>query len=106
MSEFKPVALSIDAVMADPRLRRAVDQVAESIHDAWAATRLSQGWEHGQATDRSEKRHASLVPYDELPEAEKEIDRLVAATVVAKLVQLGIVKLTDSVSLVDEAQIE
>lgn len=96
MSKFNPIPLPIDAVMADPRLRSAVEAVAESIHDAWAAKRLSQGWEFGQATDRSEKKHASLVPYNELPEPERDIDRQVAATVIAGLIRLGIVQLTDS----------
>jgi hypothetical protein len=36
---------------------------------------LSRGWQHSPETDRTRKRHCSLVPWDELPESEKRKDR-------------------------------
>lgn len=91
MPTYQPNPPSTDAVMSDPRLRQIVDEMAESIHDAWAAERIKQGWTYGETTARNEKIHASLIPFAQLSESEKDIDRAVAATALAALVKLGIV---------------
>ena len=59
-------------------LTALTERLAENAHDLWAAQRLAQGWTFGPQRDDARKLHPCLVPYDELPESEKEYDRQTA----------------------------
>jgi len=48
----------------------------EQSHENWCKTRLAEGWEYATVTDRENKKHACLVPYNELPEAQRVKDAL------------------------------
>lgn len=67
----------------------AVEPVARRVHEAWARLRIEQGWQYGPVRDDAGKRHPCLVPYDELPEAEKEYDRNTARETIKALRELG-----------------
>lgn len=67
----------------------AVELVARRVHEAWARLRATQGWQYGPVRDDGGKRHPGLVPYDELPEAEKEYDRNTARKTINALRELG-----------------
>ncbi len=45
-------------------------------HENWCKTRLAEGWTYATITDRENKKHACLVPYEELPEAQRVKDAL------------------------------
>lgn len=36
------------------------------LHNKWAELRIEKGWKHGEVTDRENKIHACLVPFDDL----------------------------------------
>ena len=55
-----------------------MESMAAHVHDLWAESRLEEGWLPGSDLDRSRRIHPSLVPYTDLPEEEKEIDRRTA----------------------------
>jgi ryanodine receptor 2 len=65
------------------------DFLAEKVHDLWAAQRLSEGWAVGDKRDDDAKLHPCLKPFGELPESEKEYDRIVALGVVREILKLG-----------------
>jgi ryanodine receptor 2 len=50
---------------------------------------MAEGWCYGLRRDEEEKTHPSLVPYDELPEPEKEYDRSTAMETLKVLLALG-----------------
>lgn len=50
-------------------------------HEGWITERTAQGWVHGPVLDREKKIHPCLVPYDELPEAQRVKDHLFGAIV-------------------------
>jgi hypothetical protein len=52
------------------------DLTPEDSHVAWTKYKLSEGWTYGPIKDEKTKRHPNLVPYDELPFAEKKKDDL------------------------------
>jgi hypothetical protein len=52
-----------------------IERLAEAEHDGWMAQRLKDGWRYGSPRDDARKLHPSIVPYRDLPEAEKEKDR-------------------------------
>jgi hypothetical protein len=45
-------------------------------HAAWMKERLSNGWAYGPVLDREAHVHPNLVPYDELPDAQKKKDEI------------------------------
>ena len=49
--------------------------MAKNVHEVWADGRRKDGWTYGEKRDDTSKTHPCLVPYDELPESEKEYDR-------------------------------
>lgn len=55
----------------------------EQSHENWCKTRLAEGWEYATITDRENKKHACLVPYNELPEAQRVKDALFQGVVCA-----------------------
>ena len=52
-----------------------VERLAQAEHDAWMANRAKNGWSYGTVRDNERKLHPSMIPYSQLPEAEKEKDR-------------------------------
>ncbi len=63
-----------------------IDEMARNVHEKWAAGRISEGWSYGEERNDRKKEHPTLVPYDLLPESEKEYDR---QTVIATLSYLS-----------------
>lgn len=53
----------------------------EQLHDAWVEARLRDGWRHGEQIDRISLRHPDLVPWGELPPAQRAKDALFHAIV-------------------------
>ena len=72
-----------------PELSPLVEKMAESVHDTWMKTRFEQGWTYGAERDDLRKTHPCLVPYDELPEAEKEYDRKTSVDVINYIISHG-----------------
>jgi len=53
-----------------------IETMAKMEHDDWLEERLQDGWVYAPGPkDSSKKTHPSLVPWEKLPEAEKEKDR-------------------------------
>jgi len=50
---------------------------------------MAQGWHFGLERNDSRKEHPSLVPYEELPEAEKVYDRNTAIQALKAVIAFG-----------------
>jgi hypothetical protein len=55
--------------------------VPGDLHEAWRQAREAQGWARGPRADSQAKTHPFLVPYADLPEAQRVRDRLLAVIV-------------------------
>jgi hypothetical protein len=55
------------------------------LHEDWCHHKRADGWVYGRVKDPQAKTHPCLVPYDDLPRAERMKDRLFLA-IVATLV--------------------
>ena len=65
-----------------------VERLAEEEHEQWMAERLSRGWSLGDK-DVEDKRSPYLVPYDELPEEIKDLDRDAVRNIPALCARIG-----------------
>ena len=65
------------------------EAIAENAHDRWALERQSEGWTFGPKRDDSKLETPDMVPYEQLPESEKQYDRLMAEDTLRLLTALG-----------------
>jgi hypothetical protein len=66
-----------------------IESIAEEIHNEWMNLRKNQGWTWGPKRNDDLKKNPCMVPYSDLPEAEKEYDRATARTTLTALERLG-----------------
>ena len=59
-------------------------------HEAWASAKHRAGWWYGPEKDANRKTHPSLVPFDQLAEAEQRKDAIVIAVVQGLASVLGV----------------
>lgn len=67
-------------------VRKFLDGTAntpEQQHQSWSDLKVSEGWVYGPEKDPVKKIHPCLVPYDQLPDAQKRKDHLFRAVVKA-----------------------
>lgn len=70
-------------------LDECVEELAEHVHNMWAEEKLRNGWKYGEKKDSEKKTTPCLVPYNELPEYEKEYDRVTAIGTINFLLKRG-----------------
>jgi hypothetical protein len=70
--------------------------LARDEHDRWMDEHIKNGWTYGKTRDEVTKRHPCMVPYDELPEEEKEKDRRAVTAIprILRTVDLGIIRIS------------
>ena len=83
---YEPKPVDTSAIPVSPELNVLVERLAQNAHDVWAAQRRTEGWQYGPNRSDVEKTTPCMVPYEELPEAEKKYDREMAVQSI-KLVQ-------------------
>jgi hypothetical protein len=86
---YQPNPISTEGVDLPSELLPLTERLAENAHDLWAAQRLAQGWRYGLKRDDTQKLHPCLVAYDQLPDSEKEYDRIAALGTLKAILSLG-----------------
>ena len=86
---YTPKPLNTDRIRLPEELLELTEQIASNVHDVWAKGRMEEGWVYGEAKDPAAKTTPLLVPYDELPESEKEYDRRTALETLKMILLLG-----------------
>ena len=66
-----------------------LEKLAEQVHITWMNQRVKDGWTYGQTRNDEKKQTPCIVPYKDLPEIEKEYDRITARTVINTLQNEG-----------------
>jgi len=88
-SNYDPHPLNLDDVQIEPELMELREAIAENAHEVWAKTRKDEGWTYGPKRDDAQKLHPDMLPYNLLPESEKEYDRLMAINTIKLVKKLG-----------------
>lgn len=86
---YTPDPKKLDDIVLPEELLALTEQIAENVHEVWAASRMAQGWTYGPVRDDAKKETPCLVPYADLPEEEKAYDRDTAMETLKLIVSLG-----------------
>lgn len=86
---YNPQPINVEDISLDANLEDLTEAIAENAHDIWARARMDEGWTYGPVRDDAKKQHPDLVPYAQLPESEKEYDRLMAMNTLRLVRRLG-----------------
>lgn len=86
---YEPKPIDTSDVILPEELLALTEKIAENVHEVWAAGRISEGWTYGSKKDAEKKTTPFLVPYDELPDSEKDYDRNTALETLKLIVRLG-----------------
>lgn len=86
---YQPKPIDTDDVILPESLLSLMEKIAENVHETWAQGRIKEGWIYGEERNDAAKTTPCLVPYDLLPEEEKEYDRITAMGTLKLIVKLG-----------------
>jgi hypothetical protein len=86
---YRPDPIDTSGVELSTKLRKLIEHLAANNHNCWALQRISEGWQFGPDRNDKAKTHPDLVPYEELPESEKEYDRKSVVQTLKAIIALG-----------------
>ena len=86
---YTPEPLCLDDVQLPESLGELLEQIARNVHEVWARSRMDEGWTYGPERNDEARTHPCLVPYEELPESEKNYDRATAAGTLKMVMKMG-----------------
>jgi hypothetical protein len=101
-SDYKPHPMDTTHSQPGPELLAVSERLAENTHELWAQERINQGWTYGPERNDQKKQHPGLIPYNQLTEEEKDLDRKTAMGALAAIQALGAeIHLPDRLTLAD-----
>ena len=86
---YTPNPIDTSAIELSEEIKELCELLAKNTHEVWSATRLKDGWTYGPVRDDQKLTHPCLIPYDELPESEKEYDRNTSQETLKLIIKLG-----------------
>ena len=88
-TEYTPRPCDTSDVELPAELTPLIEDMARNVHEVWAQNRSSEGLTYGPVRDDSLRYHPCLVPYDELPESEKQYDRATSQETLKLILKFG-----------------
>lgn len=89
--KYIPNPVETSDVRLPEELLPLIEEMAKNVHEVWAQNRINDGWTYGPVRDDVNKTHPCLVPYEELPESEKEYDRATSQETLKLILKSGFV---------------
>lgn len=86
---YLPKPIDTKGIKLGEDLIELTEYLAKNTHEVWSTQRMKDGWIYGEKRDDSLKHHPCLIPYEELPEEEKEYDRNTALEAIKTILSLG-----------------
>lgn len=86
---YTPTPIDTRNILLPAELEQLVEQMAKNVHEVWAESRIKQGWTYGEQRNDVLKTHPCLIPYEDLPEEEKEYDRNTSKETLKLIMKLG-----------------
>lgn len=88
-TQYIPQPEDLSGIQLPESLTELSETIAKNVHEIWAKARMEEGWTYGPKRDDDNKKHPSLVPYEELPESEKDYDRHTASGTLKLVIKSG-----------------
>ena len=89
MKEYRPQPIDTSDVVLPDDLLELTEKIAKNTHDVWAVGRMNEGWIYGEKKDDTVKTTPCLVPYEDLPDSEKEYDRNTSLETIKLILKMG-----------------
>lgn len=86
---YTPQPIDTSNVKLPFELEGLVEVISKNVHEVWVESRINQGWSYGEMRNDELKTHPCLVPYEELPEEEKDYDRNTSISTLKLIIKLG-----------------
>ncbi len=86
---YIPSPINVEDITLPESLSGLTEILARNVHEVWAKSRIDQGWTYGEERNDEKKTHPCLVPYEELPEMEKDYDRHTAMETLKLVIKSG-----------------
>lgn len=86
---YQPKPENTDDIVLSAEIRALAETLARNTHEVWAEGRIREGWTYGPVRNDEKRKTPCLVPYEELPESEKEYDRNTSLETLRLIVKLG-----------------
>ena len=86
---YKPELPDLTSIEIPEDLESLTELLAEHAHNVWAIERQSEGWTYGIERNDRKLETPDMVPYDQLPETEKQYDRIMASNTIKLLLANG-----------------
>ena len=86
---YIPAPVDTSCVDLPQALDELTENMARNVHEIWAAGRIAEGWSYGPQRNDDLKQHPYLIPYENLPESEREYDRHTAMETLKLILLLG-----------------
>lgn len=86
---YIPTPINTEGIELPKELLPLVEEMAKNVHEVWAQNRINDGWTYGSVRNDDKKQHPCLVPYEDLPEAEKEYDRATSQETLKLILKAG-----------------
>lgn len=86
---YKPAPIDTQDIVLSVELSALVEKLAQNVHENWSAARIKDGWSYGPNRDDFAKQNPCLVPYELLPDSEKDYDRKIVSEILKTILKLG-----------------
>ncbi len=86
---YSPSPIDTSDITLSDDLASLTEAMARNVHEVWAAGRIKEGWTFGTIRNDQNKTHPCLIPYEQLPESEREYDRQTAIQTLKLIMKLG-----------------
>lgn len=89
LNEYLPNPADTQSVKLPEELLPLIEEMAKNVHEVWSQNRINDGWTYGPVRDDANKKHPCLIPYEDLPESEKDYDRATSQETLKLILKLG-----------------
>ena len=86
---YIPQPMDTSHICLPEDLQTLGELLARNTHENFVYRRLASGWTYGPVRDDVKQQNPTMVPYDELPEEEKDYDRVTSSETLKVLIALG-----------------
>jgi len=86
---YNPKLIDLAHVDLPDFMDELCEAIAENAHDTWAWERQSEGWTYGPVRNDEKLETPDMIPYRDLPDSEKQYDRVMAFDTLRLLIALG-----------------